>query len=42
MSIESMTVKLSWLLGQKCSYEEIKYKMLEDFHGEINVENELI
>ncbi|MCX6784392.1 MAG: asparaginase [Candidatus Komeilibacteria bacterium] len=42
MSIESMTTKLAWLLGQKLSYEEIKLKMLEDLHWEITVENELI
>lgn len=42
MSIESITTKLGWLLAQKLSYEQIKYKMLEDLHGEINVENELI
>lgn len=42
MSIESMTVKLAWLLGQGFSYEQIKIKMLEDLHGEITVENELI
>ena len=42
MSIESITVKLSWLLAQKFSYEQIKSKMLEDMHGEINIENELI
>lgn len=42
MSIESMTVKLSWLLAQDLNYEQIKMKMLEDLHGEINVENEMI
>lgn len=42
MSMETMVTKLSWLLAQSCSYEQIKHKMLEDFHGEINVENELI
>ena len=42
MCIESMTTKLAWLLAQKCSYEEIKHKMLENLHGEINIENELI
>jgi L-asparaginase len=42
MSIESMTVKLGWLLAQGLSYEDIKLKMLEDMHGEINVESELI
>lgn len=42
MSIESMTAKLSWLLGQNATYEEINSTMLEDLHGEITVENELI
>lgn len=42
MSIESMTVKLSWLLAQGLEYEQIKMKMLQDMHGEINLENELI
>jgi L-asparaginase len=42
MSIESMTTKLAWLLAQKCSYEQIKTRMLEDLHGEINIRNELI
>jgi len=42
MSIESMTTKLWWLLAQGMSYEQIKLKMLEDLHGEITVENEMI
>ncbi|MBI5230003.1 MAG: asparaginase [Candidatus Magasanikbacteria bacterium] len=42
MSIESITTKLAWLLAQKFSYEQIKHKILEDLHGEINIENELI
>ena len=42
MSIESMTTKLGWLLAQESSYEQIKQKMIEDLHGEINIENELI
>jgi L-asparaginase len=42
MSMESMTTKLAWLLAQKCSYEQIKIRMLEDLHGEINVRNELL
>ena len=42
MSIESITAKLGWLLAQKFNYEQIKMKMLEDLHGEINIENELI
>lgn len=42
MSMESMVTKLSWLLAQNLSYEEIKIKMLEDLHGEINIENELV
>jgi L-asparaginase len=42
MSIESMTVKLGWLLGQEVSYEAMKSKMVEDLHGEINVHVELV
>ena len=42
MSIESITVKLGWLLAQKLKYEDIKNKLVEDMHGEINVEQELI
>jgi len=42
MSIESMTTKLGWLLAQKTSYEKIKIKMVEDLHGEIIIENELV
>jgi len=42
MSMESMTTKLGWLLAQKMSYEQIKIKMLEDLHGEITIENELV
>ena len=42
MSIESMTVKMAWLLGQNLSYENIKLMMLTDLHGEINIESELI
>lgn len=42
MSIESITTKLAWLLAQNTSYDQIKHKMLEDLHGEINIENELL
>ncbi|HVW23285.1 MAG TPA: asparaginase [Candidatus Saccharimonadales bacterium] len=42
MSIEAMTTKLAWLLAQKMSYEQIKMHMLQDLHGEINIENDLI
>lgn len=42
MSIESMTTKMGWLLAQKLGYEEIKAKMSEDLHGEINHEEDLI
>lgn len=42
MSIESITTKLAWLLAQNFSYEQIKQKMVEDLHGEINIENEMI
>ncbi len=41
MSMESQVVKLSWLIGQNKSYQEIKKLMLEDFHGEIHVASEL-
>lgn len=42
MSIESMTTKLGWLLAQECSYGEIQQRMVQDLHGEITIENELI
>ncbi len=42
MSIESMTTKMAWLLGQDMNYEIIKQKMVEDMHGEIHVGAELI
>lgn len=42
MSMEAMLTKLGWLLAQNLNYEQIKVKMLEDLHGEVNVENELI
>ena len=42
MSIESITTKLAWLLAQNLSYTEIKQKMVQDLHGEITIENELI
>ncbi len=42
MSIESITTKLAWLLAQKVPYQLIEQKMLEDLHGEITVENELL
>jgi L-asparaginase/Glu-tRNA(Gln) amidotransferase subunit D len=42
MSIESITTKLAWLLAQDLSYEQIKTKMLEDLHGEINIQKELL
>ncbi len=42
MSMESMITKLWRLLAQNLSYEQIKIKMLEDLHWEINIENELI
>jgi L-asparaginase len=40
MSIEAQTTKLAWLLGQGLDYEEIKFKITEDLHGEINVSRE--
>lgn len=42
MSIESITVKLGWLLAQNLTYHQIKEKMWEDLHGEIIIENEFI
>ncbi|HUP26611.1 MAG TPA: asparaginase [Candidatus Limnocylindrales bacterium] len=42
MSIESITTKLGWLLAQDRNADQIRNIMLEDLHGEINVENELI
>ncbi|MDO8610919.1 MAG: hypothetical protein Q7R95_10340 [bacterium] len=42
MSMESTVTKLGWLLAQKMTYEQIKIKMIEDLHGEIIIENELI
>jgi len=41
MSIETMTVKMSWLLGQGMSYREIKREMLRDHHGEVNVVHDM-
>lgn len=41
MSMESMVVKLSWLIGQSKKYQEIKQQMLEDMHGEIHIAPEL-
>jgi len=38
MGIESMTVKLSWLLAQEgITYREICHQMTQNLHGEINV-----
>jgi L-asparaginase len=42
MSIEAMTTKLAWLLGQDLGYEAINSKMVEDLRGEINVGSELV
>jgi len=42
MSIESMTTKLGWLLAQGKTYADIKQIMVQDLHGEINVEPELV
>ena len=36
MSMEAMVTKLSWLLAQNCSYEEIQQLMLTSFRGEIH------
>lgn len=37
MSIESITTKLMWLIGQSLGYSEIKTRMVTDLHGEITV-----
>jgi L-asparaginase len=42
MSIEAMTTKMAWLLGQDADYETIKEKLVEDMRGEVNVGAELI
>jgi len=36
MSIEAMTVKLQWLLGNKYNYEQIKLDMTQSIRGEIS------
>jgi L-asparaginase len=36
MSIEAMTVKLMWLLGQNITYEEIQTQMVTSIRGEID------
>lgn len=41
MSMESQVTKLSWLIGQNMSYQDIKRMMLEDLHGEIHIAPEL-
>lgn len=35
MSMESITVKLAWLLGIGLPYDEIRRRMGEAIHGEI-------
>ena len=35
MSMESMTVKLAWLLGKRVAYEDIKQRMMVSLRGEI-------
>lgn len=42
MSMEAMTKKLAWPMGQDKSYEEIIFDMTDDLHGEINIGSELI
>ncbi len=37
MSLEAMTVKLQWLLGQGKQYEEIQSLMIQSFRGEIEI-----
>ena len=38
MSMESMTVKLAWLLGKNVPYKEIKRRMRKSLRGEISSE----
>jgi len=40
MSIEAMTIKLSWMLGQNWDYNKICTEMTEDYHGEIHKRTE--
>ena len=40
MSIEAMTVKLAWLLGQEVNYRHIKNQMHTSIKGEILVSNQ--
>ncbi len=40
MSMESMVVKLMWLLGQNVAYENMKQRMFEDLRGEVDVKVE--
>ena len=42
MSMEAMTTKLAWPMGQDKSYEEIIFGLPDDLHSEINVGSELI
>lgn len=37
MSIEAITAKLSWLLGKKTPYRDVRAQMHADLHGEISV-----
>jgi L-asparaginase len=41
MSIESMTVKMGWLIAQGKTYAEIRELMVKDLRGEINITREL-
>ncbi len=38
MSMESMVTKLSWLLGNGYTYQEIQKEMMTSLRGEIEVE----
>ncbi len=42
MSIEAITAKFAWFLAQGVTYEDMRVRMLEDLHGEINVDNEML
>jgi len=38
MSIESMVTKLSWLLGNGYSYQEIRKEMVTSLRGEMEID----
>lgn len=42
MSMECMSTKLMWLLGQKTSYEKLKERMHHNMQGEVNTRKAMI